>query len=315
MGLGATSNISAMGGTQLLTKNELLLEKIRQLEELNTRLMKERGEQAKKISSLERQMHKIGDAAEQRDWLLDELTKKISTIGEIRSDLLKRERLSAIGELSSRLAHDMRNPLSIILNTVDLIKIKHTGKIQPDLLKLFLMIDRATSRMTFQLDEVLNFVRNAPLEYESKSLLEIIESSLYRIVIPDDVKISTSQHDVNIVCDPRKLEAIFTNLIMNGVQAMKNSGRIQIRIAEDDQNAIIEVEDSGPGIPQKIMDKIFDPLFTTKSRGTGLGLATVKNVVEQHHGQVKVTLNPTVFCITLPKYQETIPKQVLNNKI
>ena len=306
--MGKTSGKSALASTTLTTKNELLLEKINRLEEMNLRLIKERGIQEKKISSLERQMHKIGDAAEQRDWLLDELTKKISTIGEIRSDLLKRERLSAIGELSSRLAHDMRNPLSIILNTIDLIKLKHGDNIPTELLKLFLMIDRATSRMTFQLDEVLNFVRNAPLEYENKSILEIIESSLYRIVIPDTVTISTSQNDVELVCDPRKLEAIFTNLIMNGIQAMKNSGHIQIRVAQDDQNVYVEVQDSGPGIPQKILDKVFDPLFTTKSRGTGLGLATVKNVVEQHHGKVEVRLNPTVFCIALPKYQESAIK-------
>lgn len=280
-----------------------LLEKIAYLETINKRLVQEYLSKDNQIARLERKLHKIGDAAEQRDWLLDELTKKITTIGQIRTDLLKRERLSAIGELSSRLAHDMRNPLSIILNTIDLIKMKHQDSLTPDVNNLFLMVDRATSRMAFQLDEVLNFVRSAPMEFEKKSLREIISSSLYRIVIPDDIKIIKPTIDAEIECDPRKLEAIFSNLVMNGIQAMNNQGTITIRIFDDEKHITIEVEDEGPGIPEKLTKKIFDPLFTTKSRGTGLGLATVKNMVEQHSGYVHFRQNPTVFSISLPRIQ------------
>lgn len=265
------------------------------------KLLQERKELEKRIISLERKLHRIGDAEEQRDWLLDELTKKITTIGEIRTDLLKRERLSAIGELSSRLAHDMRNPLSIILNTVDLIKTKHIDDFSPDAMRLFLMIDRATSRISFQLDEVLNFVRNSPLEIQTHSILSIIESSIDRLVIPDSVIISKPKIDFNINCDSRKLEAVFSNLIMNAIQAMKNQGKINITIHDDGEYVIIDVKDSGPGIPKNLTEKIFEPLFTTKSRGTGLGLATVKNLIERHFGSVTVSTNPTIFSITLPK--------------
>ncbi len=265
------------------------------------KLLQEKKLLEKRITTLERKLHRIGDAEEQRDWLLDELTKKITTIGEIRTDLLKRERLSAIGELSSRLAHDMRNPLSIILNTVDLIKTKHSDDFSPDTMKLFLMLDRATSRISFQLDEVLNFVRNSPLEIQTHSLLGIIESSIDRLVIPDTVTISIPKIDFNINCDSRKLEAVFSNLIMNAVQAMKNQGKINIRIFDNDENVTIDVEDSGPGISENLTEKIFEPLFTTKSRGTGLGLATVRNLVERHFGNVIVKTNPTIFSITLPK--------------
>ncbi len=265
------------------------------------KLLQERKELEKKIISLERKLYRIGDAEEQRDWLLDELTKKITTIGEIRTDLLKRERLSAIGELSSRLAHDMRNPLSIILNTVDLIKTKHIDDFSPDAMRLFLMIDRATSRISFQLDEVLNFVRNSPLEIQTHSILSIIESSIDRLVIPDSVIISKPKIDFNINCDSRKLEAVFSNLIMNAIQAMKNQGKINITIHDDGEYVIIDVKDSGPGIPKNLTEKIFEPLFTTKSRGTGLGLATVKNLIERHFGSVTVSTNPTIFSITLPK--------------
>ena len=265
------------------------------------KLLQEREQLEKKIVSLERKLHKIGEAEEQRDWLLDELIKKITTIGDIRTDLLKRERLSAIGELSSRLAHDIRNPLSIILNTVDLIKTKHVEDFSPEAIKLFLMIDRATSRISFQLDEVLNFVRTSPLEIQTHSLLGIIKSSIDRLVIPDSIIISKPSIDFNINCDSRKLESVFSNLIMNAIQAIKNHGKISIRIFENGENVVIDVEDSGPGIRRNMIEKIFEPLFTTKSRGTGLGLVTAKNLVERHFGSVTVKTNPTIFSITLPK--------------
>lgn len=300
--MGLTKQKQTKNNSQIFEqRNELLLLQIPRLERINLNLVKENEQKNKQIISLKRRLHKIGDAEEQRDWLLDELTEKITTIGEIRTDLLKKERLSAIGELSSRLAHDMRNPLSIILNTIDLIKIKHIDDFSPESMKLFLMIDRATSRISFELDEVLNFVRNSPLEIGNHSLLEILESSIEKIIIPDSINISKPHDALNINCDSRKLEAVFSNLLMNAIQAIKNDGNINIRIFDDQQNTTIEVEDSGPGIPKSQIEKIFDPLFTTKHEGTGLGLATVKNVIEHHHGYVSVNMNPTIFSIILPK--------------
>ncbi len=302
MGLGLTEHNQIKNPSQILDqRNDLLLEQIKHLENINISLARENQIQKNQITSLERKLHKIGDAEEQRDWLLDELTNKIAMIGEIRTDLLKRERLSAIGELSSRLAHDLRNPLAIILNTIDLIKMKYDGNIPSDILNHFLIIDRATSRMTFQLDEVLNFVRNSPLDLKKNSLLEIIHTSLYRIVIPDNVLITLPKKDVEYYCDSRKIEAAMSNLVMNSIQAVENHGDIHIRLTEFESEILLEVEDSGPGMSEKTLAKIFDPLFTTKSRGTGLGLATVKNMVEEHHGQIKVSLRPTIFSITLPK--------------
>ena len=283
------------------TKNDLLLHRIRLLEDANRDLIKDNEQKRHQIVTLEHQLHKIGDAEEQRDWLLDELTNKIATIGEIRTDLLKRERLSAIGELSSRLAHDMRNPLAIIQNTIDLIKMKYVEGLSPDILNQFLIIDRATSRITFQLDEVLNFVRHAPLELKQHSLLDIINASLFRIVIPDGISVSIPKNNVDFFCDSRKIEAALSNLVMNSIQAMNNEGEVKIRFSDFEYHILVEVEDSGPGMSEETLRKIFDPLFTTKSRGTGLGLATVKNMIEEHHGEINVRLNPTIFSFTLPK--------------
>ena len=97
------------------------------------------------------------------------------------------------------------------------------------------------------------------------------------------------------------MEVVFGNLITNALQAIEDNGKISIRASEDANRIKIEVEDSGPGIEEENFEKIFDPLFTTKSGGTGLGLVSCRNIVTQHGGTITVKNNPTTFTITLPK--------------
>jgi two-component system sensor histidine kinase HydH len=90
-------------------------------------------------------------------------------------------------------------------------------------------------------------------------------------------------------------------LITNSIQAVENSGDVKLRIIVEQDTIIVEVEDSGPGILEENIEKIFDPLFTTKPTGTGLGLVSCKNIVEQHGGMILVRNHPTVFSVKLPK--------------
>lgn len=94
---------------------------------------------------------------------------------------------------------------------------------------------------------------------------------------------------------------VFINLIVNAIQAMPQGGEIKMTISESIDTVIIDFIDSGTGIPEKDLDKVFEPLFTTKQKGTGLGLASCKNIVEQHEGTISVLNNPTTFRIILPK--------------
>lgn len=278
-----------------------LLEKIGQLEFEKQRLAEQNLLQKKELILLERKLAKFEELKEQRDWLLDEMTKKISELSHFQSELFKTERFSAIGEMAARLAHDMRNPLAIIKNTVEIVKLKHSARIPSDLLNLFVSIENASSRMAFQLDEVLNFVRRSPLRYDEHSLSFILDSAINKIVIPDQIMIHKPKNDVSLFCDREKIEAVFTNLIMNAIQAMENCGDIRVRFVESSEAIAFEIQDSGPGIPAPLLEKIFEPLFTTKSRGTGLGLPAVKTIIQQHHGKITITNNPTVFSVSIPK--------------
>ena len=88
--------------------------------------------------------------------------------------------------------------------------------------------------------------------------------------------------------------------MMNAIQAMDNSGEITIRFTKSNESVTFQVQDSGPGIPADLLDKIFEPLFTTKSRGTGLGLPAVKMIIQQHQGTIRISNNPTIFAVTIP---------------
>lgn len=282
-----------------------LLDKVKKLELDKQKLEQENNSQHRLIVSLERKTAKLDEVTQQRDWLLDEMTKKISDLSRFQTDLFRAERLSTIGEMSARLAHDMRNPLAIIKNTIEVVKLKHSSRIPNDLMNMFRVIDNASSRIVFQLDEVLNFVRSSPLECDEYSLSEILDSAICKIVVPDQIHIRRPQNDVRLFCDMKKIEAVFTNLLMNAIQAMENSGEIVIRFFQIDDVVTFEVEDSGNGIPKNLLDKIFEPLFTTKSHGTGLGLPTVKTIIQQHRGTIKVTSKPTVFSVFLPQRLDT----------
>ncbi|MBM3904967.1 MAG: GHKL domain-containing protein [Thaumarchaeota archaeon] len=224
--------------------------------------------------------------------------------GEVREKterLIQAERLSAIGELASRLAHDLRNPLSAVKGTAQLIKITNKN-LDEVTLKRIELIERAIFRMTHQIDGVLDYVKGTPIvKKQPTSLHETIISALQTLMIPTNVTINFPKDDIVVLCDSQKMQIVFSNIILNAIQAIgENRGTINIRAKKKQNNIEIKVEDSGSGIAPSIQGKIFDPLVTTKQEGTGLGLASCKSIIEQHRGTISATNNPTTFTITLP---------------
>ena len=126
-------------------------------------------------------------------------------------------------------------------------------------------------------------------------------SSIEKISIPSFVETKISKNDIKINCDPVKLDIVFINLIINSIQAMPNGGELTIEISSKGNFVLLKFSDTGKGIPNDVIQKVFDPLFTTKQMGTGLGLASCKNIIEQHKGEISVSNDPTTFTITLPK--------------
>lgn len=238
---------------------------------------------------------KLDEALEQRKNQLEievkEKTKKI----------LDSEKLTAIGELSARLAHDIKNPLTTIKGTVKLLKTLQGKQIDEYVMKRFEMMDDSIFRISHQVDGVLDYLKKTPLAMEPISLIHIIKTAILPLNLPKNIQISLPNTDVTVKCDSIKMEVVFGNIILNAVQAIGDSaGQIYVRYVEKPDFVIIEVADSGKGISSENIDKIFDPLFTTKQRGTGLGLSSCKNIIEQHGGKISVKNTPTTFTIMMP---------------
>ena len=216
---------------------------------------------------------------------------------------LKKDKLHTVGEMASRLAHDLQNPLTIIKNTVEILKIQ-----QPNLdVKTkdhYEKIERAVTKMTQQIKDVLNYVRTSNLQAEYVSLFSILKSVLNDLKIPDDIKIIFPDEDVMLYGDPKQLEIVFSNLILNSIQAIEKKGKVMIQTSDNEYFTAIDIIDNGHGIEKDNLSHIFEPLFTTKQTGTGLGLASCKAIIENHGGNIdcsSIVGKGTVFTIKLPK--------------
>ncbi len=233
----------------------------------------------------------------QRDNLQIDLREKTKKLAQA-------ERLSAIGELSARLAHDLRNPLTVLKGVVEIARARTNSGETSFSTKQIDMMERAISRMSSQIDDVLEFVKIQSLHTTKNSLLDTIGLSLAKINKPSNVKIHIPDKGVEFVYDSDKIEIVFDNLLNNSIQAINDDGEITIRLIDLENEVEIEVGDSGDGISDEIISKVFEPLFTTKKKGTGLGLASCKSIVEQHGGSISVRNKPTIFTIKLPKMVE-----------
>ena len=223
------------------------------------------------------------------------------SLEKLNKEVVSAERLSSIGSLASRLAHDLRNPLSVIKNSMEILNIRLNPYMDEKVDHQLAMVGRAVSRMSHQIEDVLDFVNVSDLRLESSSLISVIESAVLSTDIPKSVKVNMPKNSATAICDPYRLEVVLSNILKNSSQAVNGKGDITIRIIDKDSDVLIEVEDSGPGIPENILPKIFEPLFTTKQTGTGLGLPSCKSIIDKHGGSMTVRNNPTVFTVQIPK--------------
>lgn len=231
--------------------------------------------------------------------------RDISELSQIKSEVeaLKQKKLAIIGELSARISHDLKNPLAVIKSSLDLLYAFDDPSLDKHD-KIFQKIDRAVLRISHQIEEVMDYVKPKPLKINSHSIQKILSDVVDGIGKQENVTISLPQNDVKINCDDEKLEIVFTNLFLNAIQAMDNCGTITLQIIEEPNNVKIEVQDSGPGIPEDVKDKVFEPLFTTRQIGTGLGLPSCKAIIEKHGGKISFRTKVgegTTFVIELPK--------------
>jgi len=220
----------------------------------------------------------------------------------LTKNILKKEKIAVIGQLSSRFAHDIRNPLSNIRMAVELLQNNKKIGLNDYTKEKFQIISKNLDRISHQVDEVLDFIRTHPIEKTRGSLNSCLSESLETMNIPKNVKMDFPSNGIIAYADFFQIQIVFKNLINNALQSInKQEGRIAIRFFENPTDIIIEVEDTGSGFHGINPSDVFEPLTTTKLTGTGLGLVSCKQIIENHGGTITVKTNPTVFTISLPQ--------------
>lgn len=258
-------------------------------------------EEKKEMKNIQTLIKKQSESLTRAKKLLKEMQITLETELNKKSSMFYDDKFTIVGQLSSKMAHDIRNPLNVIKLQVDLLKLRYSKREDGIMLDSLGRMEKAVCGITVQLNDVLNFLKTAPLQIENASLQKILSESLAYVQNPNDVLIALPTNDVILQCDGDKMQRVFVNMIQNSLDAVGKEGTVTIGVFEKDDETRITITDTGSGIPDESLEKIFDPLFTTKPNGTGLGLSICKKIVEDHDGGISVENNPTTFTVSLPK--------------
>jgi signal transduction histidine kinase len=227
-----------------------------------------------------------------------------------QDELIKKERLAAIGQMASVVGHEIRNPLAVINNSIYFIKTKLSSGQEPDpkIAKHIKIIESEIQQANGIINEILTYSRQREMQVERIQLNNWLEELLSVYPFPPHIELVKQLDPANppLAIDMTEMQQAVRNLIGNGIEVMPapKGGKITIRTRIPEPGWVeIDVGDSGSGIPPDVLDKIFAPFFTTKARGTGLGLAVVRKVIDRHKGRVDVESQVgvgTTFKLYLP---------------
>ncbi|MBL0695136.1 ATP-binding protein [Comamonas sp. JC664] len=239
--------------------------------------------------------------------LVEDLQASYVELARTQAQLVRRERLAALGELSAVVAHEVRNPLGAIFNSVASLR----RIVGPDsaAVPLLDIVGEESDRLNRIVADLLTFARPpAPHPY-AVPLSPLVEDAVRGALAeaPGQVSVEMDLADdvPSVTVDERMMRQAFLNLAINAVQAMPQGGRLRASVRRASGTPEVEVQfaDSGPGISPDVRARIFEPFFTTKAKGTGLGLAVVKRIIESHQGRVAMDSQPgqgTTFRLYLP---------------
>jgi PAS domain S-box-containing protein len=227
--------------------------------------------------------------------------------------LAEARRLAAIGETAAMVGHDLRNPLQAIVSTIYLAKRELESQIEPSkkpavkpgLVAMLETIENESQYMNKIVSDLQDYATPLKAEPKPVQMESLVRDTLLKIRIPQNVKVSfeVSEALQTVTVDPATMRRVFSNLIMNAIQAMPDGGELTIDLSRTEEHLLVSFRDTGVGIPEENLGKLFNPFFTTKSKGQGLGLPVCKKLVEAQNGRITVESKPgegSTFTVKLP---------------
>jgi PAS domain S-box-containing protein len=244
-----------------------------------------------------------------------EYSKRLERIVEEKTkELRDAERLVIIGETTLMVGHDLRNPLQVLKGLSYGLKKKHADR--PGAMEVFDKIDKSIFYMDKIVSDLQAFGKKKDPDARLYPLRGLVNNALTQIEVPGDIEmVMEFPDDFMVAVDWYMIQRLFINLLLNAVQAMPDGGKLFINANRIDDDNVIIIGDTGVGIPKENLENLFKPLYTTKAKGTGLGLAVCKKIVDAHNGSIKVESKEgkgTIFTITLPTFtSDTAPENPL----
>ncbi len=239
----------------------------------------------------------------------EELQAANEELRETQEQLIRSEKLAVIGQLAGGVGHELRNPLGAIKNAAYYIKGKvaksELGQKEPRVTEFLDIMDDEINSSNKIINDLLSFSRVGKPAVSPARIEMVIDDALPYTPVPENIelikKLDADLPEVEI--DPDQIRQVLVNMITNAMQAMPEGGKLTIAAGWRDKFLEVKVTDTGVGIPEDAIEKIFDPLYTMKAKGIGLGLAVCKSIIDRHQGHIEVESEVgkgTTFSIKLP---------------
>jgi two-component system sensor histidine kinase HydH len=237
----------------------------------------------------------------------EKIQKTTAALRKTEAQLIRSEKLAALGQLAAGIAHEIRNPLTSINILIHSLRegLSSENSHGEDLK----VIEEEIDRINVIVDQFLRFAKPASPLLEKAEIPPIFEETLQLLKPQIERRRISVQKEFRslppIIIDREQMKQVVLNLLLNAIQAMPEGGQLGLsgQVPEDNQGVQLSIEDTGIGIPSEDMDKLFDPFFSTKEGGIGLGLSIAHRIIDQHHGKIEVESKPgkgTLFTIWLP---------------
>jgi len=263
----------------------------------------------------------LGQLAKSFNSMVESLEKAKKELEEYhRQQLDRAARLASIGEVASGIAHEIRNPLTSISCAIQVLETELEGNVKSK--KIISEIQGQIRRLDNTVRDLLNYARPATPVLRPSNIGEVVEKAGFFISAEAkknnvDIEIKKEGDIPEVVIDPNQMQQVFMNIMLNAVQAMPSGGRLRITLKKErsqnleeirgkirgEEVLVISFSDTGIGIPEEDINNIFEPFFTKKSKGSGLGLSISKRIVREHGGEIICTNNPdrgVTFHVYLP---------------
>jgi two-component system, NtrC family, sensor histidine kinase HydH len=234
------------------------------------------------------------------------LTEVYAELQNSFEQVKRAERLSALGQLSAGLAHEIRNPLASVAGAAGLLQRGQASEQRRN--ECVGIILRECERLNRMLSQFLDFARPRKPQYQIVELTRVLDAvaGLALHAVRDKavrIRLEAAVEVPNVECDPEHIQQAVLNLLLNAIHASPENGEVVLAARAENGRVCVEVRDEGPGIAAADMDRIFDPFYTTKENGTGLGLSVVHQIVQQHGGSItarRLAHKGTSFQMLLP---------------